>query len=318
MVQPVASEACRSLISGVLPMASRTEDLGSMALSWGLETSLTYTECAERSFRKHATAEANVPTYRAKPNDGVAWVTGASAGIGRALALRLATDGWRVAATARRADALDALAAASNGRIAPYPGDVTDAAAMADIVAAIEAREGRIALAVLNAGVYHLAERERLDAALAWRTIETNLGGVVRCLDPLLATMVPRRRGQIALVASLAGYGGIPGSLAYGSGKAAVISIAEALSLTHGRDGLTIQVVNPGFVRTAMTAPNDYPMPFMMSTEAAADRIASGLRRSGFEIAFPRRLAWVAKAAGLLPYPLWLTLMEHATRRARR
>ena len=79
---------------------------------------------------------------------------------------------------------------------------------------------------------------------------------------------------------------------------------------------MTVQVVNPGFVRTAMTAPNDYPMPFMMSAEAAAGRIASGLRRGGFEIAFPRRLAWVAKAAGLLPYPLWLALMERITRRA--
>ena len=280
--------------------------------------SLTYTESAERAFRKHDGAEANVSTYRAKPTDGVAWITGASAGIGRALALRLAADGWHVAVTARRADALDALAGGSLGRITAYPGDVTDMAAMADIVAAIEEREGPIALAVLNAGVYHLAERERFDASLAWRTIETNLGGVVRCLDPLLAAMLPRRRGQVALVASLAGYGGIPGSVAYGAGKAAVITMAEALRLTYARDGLTIQVVNPGFVRTAMTAANDYSMPFMMSAEAAAARIATGLRRGGFEIAFPRRLAWAAKAAGLLPYPLWLALMERATRRARR
>ena len=258
-----------------------------------------------------------MPTYRAKPSDGVAWITGASNGIGRALALRLAAEGWSVAVTARRADALDALAGVSGGRITPYPGDVTDLAAMAGIVGSIEARQGPMALAVLNAGVYHLAERERLDAALAWRTIETNLGGVVRCLDPLLAAMVPRRRGQIALVASLAGYGGIPGSVAYGAGKAAVINMAEALRLTHARDGLTIQVVNPGFVLTAMTAPNDYPMPFMMSAEAAAERIASGLRSGGFEIAFPRRLVLVAKAAGILPYPLWLALMERATRRAR-
>ena len=265
-----------------------------------------------------AVSEANVLVYRAQPSDGVAWITGASAGIGRTLALRLAAEGWRVAATARRADALDVLARASGGRITSYPGDVTDAAAMADIVAAIGSQEGPIALAILNAGVYHPAERERLGAALAWRTIDTNLGGVVRCLDPLLGTMLSRGCGQIALVASLAGYGGIPGSVAYGAGKAAVINMAEALRLTHARDGLTIQVINPGFVRTAMTAPNDYPMPFMMSAEAAADRIVSGLRRGGFEIAFPRRLAWLAKATGLLPYPLWLAVMERATRRTMR
>ncbi len=260
----------------------------------------------------------NVPVYRARPSDGVAWITGASAGIGRALALRLAADGWRVAVTARRGDKLAALARESAGAITPYPGDVTDAAAMAAMVAAIEVGEGPIVLAVLNAGVYHLAERQRFDAALAWQTIETNLGGCVRCLDPLLSAMLPRRLGQIALVASLAGYGGIPGSVAYGSSKAALITMAEALRLTHLRDGLTIQVVNPGFVRTAMTAPNDYPMPLMMSAEAVAERIAAGLRRGGFEIAFPRRLVWAAKAAGLLPYPLWLALMAQVTRRALR
>ena len=280
--------------------------------------SLSYSGSVRLGFRKRTVQEANVPVYRARPSEGVAWITGASSGIGRALALRLAADGWQVAVTARRIEALAALAGDSSGRITPYCGDVIDAAAMAATVATIEAREGPIALAVLNAGVYHLAERERFDAALAWHTIETNLGGCVRCLDPLLSAMLSRGRGQIALVASLAGYGGIPGSVAYGSAKAALITMAEALRLTHARDGLTIQVVNPGFVRTAMTAPNDYPMPFMMNAEAAAERIAVGLRGGGFEITFPRRLAWAAKAAGLLPYPLWLALMTRATRRALR
>lgn len=213
---------------------------------------------------------------------------------------------------------LIALSQESGGRILPYPGDVTDAVGMSNIVAAIEAREGPIVLAVLNAGYYHLAERERFDAALAWRTIEVNLGGTVRCLDPLLTAMLARRKGQIALVASLAGYGGIPGSIAYGAGKAGIIIMAEALHLTHARNGLRVQVINPGFVRTAMTTRNDYPMPFMMSPEDAAARIAFGLRYGGFEIVFPSLLAWAAKAAGLLPYPLWLRLMGRATRRARR
>jgi NAD(P)-dependent dehydrogenase (short-subunit alcohol dehydrogenase family) len=258
------------------------------------------------------------PRFLARPQDGAAWVTGASAGLGRALALRLAAAGFTVAVTARRADALDSLAAEGQGRIVAYPGDVTDAPRMAAIVAAIEREQGPIALGILNAGVYHLAERERFDADLVWRTVETNLGGTVRCLDPLLAAMLPRRRGQIAIVASLAGYGGIPGSVAYGAAKAAMISMAEGLRLTHAPDGLTIQVVNPGFIATAMTAPNDYPMPFMMSAEAAAARVAEGLASGRFEITFPRRLAWPAKAAGLLPYAVWLKLMARATRRVRR
>ncbi len=255
--------------------------------------------------------------FRAKPEDGPVWITGASAGIGRALALRLAGRGFRVAATARRTEALDALVAEGQGRIVAYPGDVTNAARMAEIVAAIEREQGPVALAVLNAGVYHLAERDGFDARLTWRTIESNLGGTIFCLEPLLAAMLPRRCGQIAIVASLAGYGGIPGSVAYGSAKAAMITMAEALRLTYAPRGLTIQVVNPGFVATAMTARNDYPMPLMMSAEAAAARIHIGLRRGGFEITFPRRLAWTMKAAALLPYPLWLKLMAQATRRGR-
>jgi NAD(P)-dependent dehydrogenase (short-subunit alcohol dehydrogenase family) len=256
--------------------------------------------------------------YRARPEDGVVWITGASAGIGRALALLLAGKGFRVAATARRADLLADLVAEGQGRIVARAGDVTDAPGMRALVAAIEREEGPIALAILNAGAYHLGEREMFDADLVWRTVETNLGGTVRCLDPLLKAMRTRGKGQIAIVASLAGYGGIPGSVAYGAAKSAMITMAEALRLTHADDGLTIQVVNPGFVRTAMTAPNDYAMPFMMSAEAAATRIAKGLATGGFEISFPRRLVWTMKAVFLMPYALWLPLMARATRRAKR
>lgn len=255
--------------------------------------------------------------FRAKPADGIVWITGASAGIGRALALRLAGRGYRVAVTARRGAELAALGAEHPGCIMAYPGDVTDAARMAEIVAAIERGQGPIALAVLNAGVYHLEESRAFDAELVWRTVETNLGGTIRCLDPVLKTMLSRGKGQIAVVASLAGYGGIPGSLAYGAAKSAMIIMAEALRLTYAPKGLTIQVVNPGFVDTAMTAPNPYPMPFMMSAEKAAARIHAGLANGGFEIAFPRRLVWAMKAAFLLPYALWLPLMARATRRAK-
>ena len=255
--------------------------------------------------------------YRAAPGDGVAWVTGASAGIGRALALLLASRGWRVAATARRTELLRTLETEGGGRITAFPADVTSFEAMRGTVASIEATLGPIALAVLNAGFYDDAEKGSFDAAVAWRTVEMNLGGAVSCLDPVLASMRRHGRGQVALVASLAGYGGVPGSAAYGAAKAGLITLAQALRLTHRRSGITVQVVNPGFVATAMTAGHSYAMPLMMSAEAAAIRIAAGLARGGFEIAFPRRLAFAMKLAGLLPYPLWLPLMAWATRRAR-
>ena len=255
-------------------------------------------------------------TYRGAPDDGVAWITGASTGIGHALALRLAGRGWRVAVTARRAELLHELARRGEGRITAFPSDVTDRPAMRATVAAIEASLAPVALAVLNAGLYDEAEKEEFDAAVAWRTVEANLGGAIACLDPVLASMRSRGRGQIALVASLAGYGGIPGSAAYGAAKAGIITLAEALRLTYATDRITVQVVNPGFVATAMTAGHDYPIPMVMSADTAAARIAAGLDRGGFEITFPRRLAWAVKAAGLLPYALWLPLMRRATIRA--
>jgi NAD(P)-dependent dehydrogenase (short-subunit alcohol dehydrogenase family) len=256
--------------------------------------------------------------YRAHPNDGIAWVTGASSGIGRAVAVELARRGFVVAATARRADELDALAAEST-HILSFPGDITDRASMAAMVLAIEAAHGPIALAFLNAGIYLIAEqRGRFSADVAWRTFETNVGGTINCLDPVLAAMERRQWGQIALTSSLAGYRGIPGSTAYGAAKAALIYMAEALRLSYEQAGVTMQIVNPGFVHTAMTAQNDFDMPFIMGTERAARIICDGFERSGFEITFPRRLAYACKALSLMPYALSFSIMRQAAKRVPR
>jgi NAD(P)-dependent dehydrogenase (short-subunit alcohol dehydrogenase family) len=254
--------------------------------------------------------------YRAHPNDGIAWVTGASSGIGRAVALELAQRGFKVAATARRAPELEALAAKSSN-ILSFPGDTTDRAAMAAMVLDIETAYGPIALAFLNAGVYFITERDRFSADIVWRTFETNVGGTVNCLDPVLAAMERRGSGQIALTSSLAGYRGIPGSTAYGSAKAALIYLAEALRLTYEQAGLSIQIVNPGFVRTAMTAQNDFDMPFIIGPDRAAKIICDGFENSGFEITFPRRLAYACKAVRLLPYSLSFLIMRHAMKQVR-
>lgn len=255
-------------------------------------------------------------TYRAHPRDGVAWVTGASSGIGREVALELARRGYKVAATARRRAELEALAAQAPN-ILSFPGDVTDRASMLAMVPAIEAAHGPIALAFLNAGIYLIAEqRGPFSADVAWRTFETNVGGTINCLEPLLAAMAGRRQGQIALNSSLAGYNGIPGSTAYGAGKAALIYMAEALRLTYERAGVTIQVVNPGFVHTSMTAQNDFAMPFIMGAHEAASIICDGFARGGFEITFPRRLAYACKVLSLLPYSFSFPIMRWAVKRA--
>jgi short-subunit dehydrogenase len=186
------------------------------------------------------------------------------------------------------------------------------------LVQQIESAHGPVALAFLNAGIYFIAELEHFSTEIAWRTFETNVGGTINCLDPLLAAMERRGKGQIALTSSLAGYGGNTGSIAYGSTKAALIYMAEALKLAKGRKGLTIQIVNPGFVQTAMTAQNNFKMPFLMSAERAASLICNGFEKGGFEIAFPKRLAYAFRAMRFLPYSLYFPLMERAARRVRR
>ncbi|WP_020176196.1 SDR family NAD(P)-dependent oxidoreductase [Methyloferula stellata] len=257
--------------------------------------------------------------YRAKPSDGLAWITGASSGIGRAAAQELVRRGYRVAVTARRAEALASLAASTPGHIFVFQGDVTDRAAMAALVAEIEASLGPIALAFLNAGVYFPAERDGFSAEVIAETFEINVGGVVNTLAPVLEAMRKRQSGQIAITSSIAGYGGIPGSLAYGGTKAALINMAEALRITVDDDGVAVQVVNPGFVQTEMNAHNDFfEMPFLMTADEAAKRICDGFETGGFEITFPRRLAWFAKALCLLPYPLYLPVVKYVTRRAQK
>mgnify|MGYP005855450911 CR=1 FL=1 len=238
----------------------------------------------------------------ARPSDGSAWITGASGGIGRAVALRLVAEGWNVHASARRAEALDALAAEARGpgRIVPLPLDVTDADACRAAVDRIEA-EGPLALAILNAGVYTPMRATNFDAATARRMFDVNLAGVANGLDPILKHMIPRRSGVIAITASVAGYRGLPDAAAYSATKAGLIAMAEALAMDLVDLGVRISVVNPGFVETDATAVNEFRMPFLMTPEAAAERIVEGLKRPGFEIAFPRRFAFLLRAVGMLP-----------------
>ena len=250
------------------------------------------------------------------PDDGIAWVTGASSGIGRALAERLIGAGWTVAVTARRSVALADLAAAHGERVIVAPADVADAAAMAAAHDAIrQAGHGEVALLIANAGRYSPGEALAADAFRA--VIEVNLIGAANTLAPVLPGMLARGRGQVVLVASLAGLMGLPGASAYGASKAALINWAESLRLDLSGRGIHVQVVNPGFVATPMTAVNRFPMPFLMPVEAAAARIVAGLASRRFEIAFPRRLAWPMKLVRLLPYRLTFPLIAASTRARR-
>jgi short-subunit dehydrogenase len=233
-----------------------------------------------------------------------AWITGASSGIGRELAIALAERGVTVAASARSGDKLAEMARANKG-IAPLPLDVTDAAAVASAARSVAGTLGDIDLAVLNAGIWEPSSARAYSAAAAAHSMAVNYQGIANCLEALLPPMLERGVGQIALMSSLAGYRGLGRSAAYGPSKAAVINLAEALRVGLARSGVSISVINPGFVATPLTAGNTFPMPFIMPVEEAAQRIIRGLERGKFEIAFPWQLVAFMKIARLLPNALF-------------
>jgi NAD(P)-dependent dehydrogenase (short-subunit alcohol dehydrogenase family) len=227
--------------------------------------------------------------------------------LGRALALRIAADGGIVAASARSSEPLAELLARAQdlkGEIRVYPLDVTDPVAVTATVAAIEQELGPIAQAVLNAGTHRPVLAARLTAAVFRDLIELNLMGTVHCLEAVLPGMMARRAGRIAVVASLAGYRGLPTSAAYGMTKAGLINMAEALKPELDGYGIRLQLVNPGFLRTPLTDKNSFPMPFLMDVEDAAEAFYRGLRSQRFEIVFPRRFGYLMKVLRYLPTPI--------------
>ena len=251
-----------------------------------------------------------------RPRWPVIWITGASSGIGRGLALALAREGSTVAASARsQADLAQLCDDARDlpGEIVAFPLDVTDAGAVRRTVETIETELGSIDLAVLNAGIYVRNEPAVASINLFRMHLEVNVMGIVHGLEPILERFISRRRGHVAVVASIAGYRGLPRASAYGASKAALINLCEALKIELRGSGITISLVNPGFVKTPLTDKNDFPMPFLMSLDKATDVILSGIEKGRFEIAFPKRLAFLMKVGRVLPYTLYFWLARRAT-----
>lgn len=240
-----------------------------------------------------------------------AWITGASSGLGRALALKMAAEGWQVAASARSREQLEALAALASafaGKIEAFPLDVTDRSAVAAASERMIADFGLPDLVVLNAGTHKPTPAASLAVEDFRTLVELNLMGTLNCLEALLPPLRARGSGRIALVASLAGYFGLPLAGGYGMTKAGLINLAESLRPELEAEGLSLQVVNPGFVKTPLTDRNPFHMPFLMEVEEAAEAFYAGLQGKAFEIIFPRRFAYLLKLLQLLPYPLALAV----------
>lgn len=229
-----------------------------------------------------------------------AWITGASSGIGRELALRLAGRGVRVAATARSVDNLKALAA-SNPLISSYPVDVTDAAAMKDTFAAIERDLGPVDLAIFSAGVWQGMLVSDFSAQRGKDVMAINYFGVLHALEPAMAAFASRRSGHIAIVSSVAGFRGLMKGAAYAPTKSALIALSEALYPHLARKGVKLTIINPGYIVTPMTQRETFSMPFIIPVEQAAETIITGLSRGKYEIVFPWRTALLMKTLRVLP-----------------
>jgi NAD(P)-dependent dehydrogenase (short-subunit alcohol dehydrogenase family) len=254
--------------------------------------------------------------FVARPEHGIAWISGASSGIGRALALKLVGEGYKVAVTARDHEKLAELQSEANelsGSIIVLDGDVTNAEDMEHVLASIEYEHGALALAVFNAGVYLPVHAEELKREDFEQSFAVNLQGVVNCLVPAVRHMKGKGQGQIAFVSSVTGYGGLPTGAAYGATKAALINMAESLKFDLDKMGIRIQLINPGFVDTPATRKNEFPMPSLVSVEEAAAQISAGLKQQSFEITFPKRFTFALKALNLLPYSLYFWLVNRAT-----
>ncbi|MCS6758308.1 MAG: SDR family NAD(P)-dependent oxidoreductase [Candidatus Devosia euplotis] len=214
-----------------------------------------------------------------------------------------------MAISGRRADRLVAVAQ-GHLTIIPYPLDVTDGAAIKASLRRIVADLGRIDLFIFGAAALQPMDVGDYDDEKFSAIVDTNYLGVLRVANPLIEQMTRQGGGHFAVITSVAGYFGLPRSAAYSSTKAGLINLLETMRTELASRKIVVRMIAPGFVKSELTDKNDFPMPFLMETEAAAERIVAGLMQSNrFEIALPRRMVWLMKTIRWLPYPLffWLT-----------
>jgi NAD(P)-dependent dehydrogenase (short-subunit alcohol dehydrogenase family) len=236
------------------------------------------------------------------------WLIGASSGIGLATAQALHARGARVAVSARKAEALASFVQAHPGAVA-LPLDATDPQALREAAGQLMA-SGGLDLVAYCAGHYKAQRAFDFDLAEMLKHQDINYLGALYVLDAVLPHFLQQRRGHISLISSVAGFRGLPNSLAYGPTKAALINLAETLYADLSPRGLGVSLINPGFVKTGLTAQNQFAMPALITAEQAADEIVQGWARGRFEIHFPRRFTFAMKLLQWLPYGLYLPLVK--------
>ena len=242
------------------------------------------------------------------------WITGASSGIGKAVAEKFASEGWMVAASARRQEILNKMA--ENQNIFAYPLDVTQKENVTKIFNNIIEDFKNVDICLFCSGTYDPKLEQEINIEQNKFVMETNYFGVLNCIKAVETYFKNKKSGQISIVSSIAAYRGLPNSSGYGPSKAALTNLTESIYFDFKKHNVKISLVSPGFIKTPLTDKNEFPMPFIRSPEFAADKIFQGLtKKNMFEIHFPLGLTLTLKFLRILPYKAYLFLIDKFIKR---
>lgn len=225
------------------------------------------------------------------------WLIGASEGLGLALARQISAAGAEVILSARSADRLDQAVAQMPGKAQAVPVDVADSAAVRQAAETIGAIDGVVFLV----GVYWPIKAQEWNADQVEAMCDVNFTGCARVVGAVLPGMVARGQGHLVLTGSLSGFRGLPGANGYAPSKAGVMAMAECLHADLRGSGISVQLANPGFIRTRLTDKNDFKMPFLMEPEAAAQEIFELMQTDKFKSSFPTVFSWLFRLSQFLP-----------------
>ena len=240
----------------------------------------------------------------------VIWITGASSGIGRALAIKFANEGWIVAASARRENLLQELNKI-NENIYSYPLDVTNIDQCKIVFKKIIEKFKNIEISIFGTGIHDPKSEKEFNLEKIRKIMEVNYFGTMNSINSVYNYFNDKRSGQISIVSSVAGYRGLPAAGAYCASKSALTSFAESLHFEMKRKNVRVSLVSPGFIKTPMTDQNDFPMPMIKSPEFAANQIYKGLvNKKNFEIHFPKAFTFIMKFLQILPNNIYFKVVE--------
>tara|TARA_Y200000002_G_scaffold378029_1_gene384650 strand:- start:1153 stop:1905 length:753 start_codon:yes stop_codon:yes gene_type:complete len=242
------------------------------------------------------------------------WITGASSGIGKAVAEKFAQEGWKVAISARRKEILDKIS--DNQNIFSFPLDVTDEKNCKSTFEEINQKLNGLDICFFCSGTYDPKKEKEINIEQNKFVMNVNYFGTLNCIKTVEKYFKNKKNGHISIVSSIAGYRGLPNSSGYGPSKAALTNLAESIYFDFKKFNVRVSLVSPGFIKTPLTDKNDFDMPFLRSPEFAAEKIYKGLVDSkSFEIHFPKQLTLTLKFLRILPYKIYLFLVDKLVKR---